>query len=291
MSAAEEMAVLREAVGFTVLDHVVALRVEGDGAFALLDRLSTAPLYVREGQMRHTLFLNESGTPFADVYVASDDAGYLILAEGPSEAALLEHMGRRRAALKSDVSIASLGATHELWGCNGPYAWEVVSALLGPSVLGMTYLTLLNVEGVVCLRGGKTGEYGYDLLVPRDRSAALRRKLDQVGEPREMKPVGLATLDQAAQPLHALGQPVHVEPAGAEYAFRGDFHRHRPAIGQAVGAHDANVVAAGEEVLGHLAQPQRAHRVERREEPRHEQDGEAAIGRARRVGRSRAGHA
>ena len=50
--ATAEMRALREAVAVTPLEHVVALRITGEGAFALLDRLSTAPLFLREGEMR-----------------------------------------------------------------------------------------------------------------------------------------------------------------------------------------------------------------------------------------------
>ena len=75
--------------------------------------------------------------------------------------------------------MTSLQASHELWGLNGPYAWELASALLGPAVLGMTYLSLLRGpapggdDEVICFRAGKTGEYGYDLLVPRRGRGSL----------------------------------------------------------------------------------------------------------------------
>jgi glycine cleavage system aminomethyltransferase T len=195
-----EMATLRERVAFANLRHVAVLRIEGRDGFALLDRLSTAALYLREGQLRHTLFLDEAARPFADVYIASDETGYFVLAEGPDEAALREYIERhgRSAPGTAAVSVASLGSSHELWGLNGPYAWEAASALLGPSVLGMPYLSLLAVDDVVCFRAGKTGEYGYDILVPRERAAALRERLDRVGESIGIEPVGLATLDQAA---------------------------------------------------------------------------------------------
>jgi glycine cleavage system aminomethyltransferase T len=199
---AGELRTLREAVGLSALTHVVALRIQGDGAFALLDRLSTAPLYLREGEMRQSLLVTESGTPFADVIIASDDEGYFLFAEGPGEAALLEHIERygRPAVGAAEVTVSSLSASHELWGLNGPYAWELASALLGPAVLGMTYLTVLRPPDgdVICFRGGKTGEYGYDLLVPRARVPSFGAEVRRQGETLGLGPVGLAALDQAA---------------------------------------------------------------------------------------------
>jgi glycine cleavage system aminomethyltransferase T len=194
---AQAMAALREAAAVATLGHVVVLRVEGEGAFPLLDRVSTAPLYLREGQMRQSLFLDEDARPFADVAIASDELGYFVLAEGPDEAALLGYLERHRPGAAA-VSVTSLRGSHELWALAGPYAWEVASALLGPAVLGMTYLSLLSLDDLICFRAGKTGEYGYDLLIPRARLAAVRERLMAVGEPRGLRPVGLAALDQAA---------------------------------------------------------------------------------------------
>jgi glycine cleavage system aminomethyltransferase T len=200
-----EMRALREAVAVTPLEHVVALRITGEGAFALLDRLSTAPLFLREGEIRQSLLLDERGQIFADVLIASDEDGYFLLCEGPGEAELLAHIERQRdPAWSQPLQVTSLQASHELWGLNGPYAWELASALLGPAVLGMTYLSLLHgpVPGgddeVICFRAGKTGEYGYDFLVPRPAAAAWRAQLERTGQPLGTRRVGLATLDQAA---------------------------------------------------------------------------------------------
>jgi glycine cleavage system aminomethyltransferase T len=201
-ATADEMRTLREAVGLSALTHVVALRIQGEGAFAVLDRLSTAPLYLREGEMRQSLLVTENGHLFADAIIASDEEGYFLFAEGPSEEALLEHVDRygRAAAGTAEVIVSSLANSHELWGVNGPYAWELISALLGPSVLGMTYLTLLRPpdSDVICFRGGKTGEYGYDLLVPRGAAQSWRAEVRRHGERLDLGPVGLAALDQAA---------------------------------------------------------------------------------------------
>lgn len=194
-----ESATLREAVGVIPAPPVVVLRIGGgEAAFAWLDRLSTAPLYLREGELRQTLLLNEAGQPFADATIASDEDGYFLLAEGPSQPALLAYLQQHAPAGSADVPIEPLAASHVLVGLHGPYAWELASALMGPSVLGMTYLSLLRVQEVVCFRAGRTGEYGYDLLIPRDRLAHWLEKIEQVGAPLDARPIGLQTLDLAA---------------------------------------------------------------------------------------------
>ncbi len=200
MTSPDEMTALRESAGFAETDTVVSLRISGAGAFALLDRLSTSPLYLREGQMRHTLFLTEAAVPLADVYIACDEMGFLVLARGPSEEDLLVHMLRVKKEFlpEDEVSIVSLSSDHAHWTLSGPYAWEIAAAFLGPSVMGMPYLSLLVMNDVFCFRAGNTGEYGYDFLIPRGAAASYRKKLMDVGAPRGMQTISRAALDLAA---------------------------------------------------------------------------------------------
>jgi glycine cleavage system aminomethyltransferase T len=73
-----------------------------------------------------------------------------------------------------------------------------VATLLGPLVLGMPYLTMLERDPYRCFRAGKTGEFGYDLLVPKESVGVMRERLAEIGGPLEMKNVSLAALDLCA---------------------------------------------------------------------------------------------
>jgi glycine dehydrogenase len=193
---------LRASAGLSRADHVTMLHVEGASAFDLLEYASTRRLYLRESQVRHALLLDDHGGVFADVYIGSGDDGFYVLAEGPGEAALTAWLetARDRQLPGASARIRGLSAERVCLGIDGPYAWEVVSGLLGPAVLGMPYLTLLRREEVLCLRAGKTGEYGYSLLVPRAEVDALLLRLDEVtrtlGIP--LVPVELEALDACA---------------------------------------------------------------------------------------------
>ncbi|HEY0714755.1 MAG TPA: hypothetical protein VGF45_18885 [Polyangia bacterium] len=158
-----ETTALRTGVAIVPSDHVARLRVDGDRAFAALDRLSTAPLYLREGQIRQTLFLDETARPIADVVIASDETGYYVFAEGLTAASLAALITMDGTA---DLEVTNLCDTHDAIALHGPRAWEVVSALLGPAVLGMPFLSFLNAKDVICFRVGGSGEFGYQLLVP-----------------------------------------------------------------------------------------------------------------------------
>jgi glycine cleavage system aminomethyltransferase T len=107
---------------------------------------------------------------------------------------------RDRTLAARDTVIRGLSAETVALGVDGPYAWEVVAGLLGPAVLGMPYLTLLRREDVLCLRAGKTGEYGYLVLAPRPSADELHSKLVEAGRLLgfELATVGLGALDVCA---------------------------------------------------------------------------------------------
>jgi aminomethyltransferase len=197
---AAELRGLRSSAGASRADHVAVVRVDGPDAFDLLEHASTRRLYLREGQMRHTLLLHEDAGIFADVYIGSADDGLYVLAEGPTEAGLAAWLQRLRETQlpAGRAEICGLSAERVTLGVDGPYAWEVVSGLLGRAVLGMPYLTLLRREDVLCLRAGKTGEYGYLLVVPRSQASDLETRLAEVGRPLGLVTVGCEALDVCA---------------------------------------------------------------------------------------------
>ncbi|HZN93576.1 MAG TPA: hypothetical protein VFB81_12775, partial [Myxococcales bacterium] len=80
---------------------------------------------------------------------------------------------------------------------NGPFAWEAMVSLEGQEIIGMPYLSFYRPSpDRIYFRAGKTGEYGYDLLVPRDRASALRERLSELGKGFDLAELGLAELEQ-----------------------------------------------------------------------------------------------
>jgi len=181
------------------LDHVVCLRLGGEDAFDALDVLCPADLYIRDGQILHTLLLTEEGLPLADLYACCDDEDFFLLSEGPTAAELMEHI---RAHLPPDLEpeLEDLSGTHRLLSVNGPYAWEVMAELMGPEVVGLPYLSFFHEQDFTVFRAGKTGEFGYDLLLPREEvdgvTARLRDASRRLG--LSLPTADLAALDRCA---------------------------------------------------------------------------------------------
>jgi acyl carrier protein len=173
---------LRQGVALSRSDQVTIVRVSGEEAFDLVDAISPRPLFVRDGQILPTLLLDADGGVLADLSVAVDDLDYLLLAEGVDAqqlGALLEAHAEGLDATWRDERPA-----WTLLSLDGPFAWELLAELVGPEVVGVPYLTLFLVDelGGICLRSGKTGEFGYDLLIPTEREQEAWDRLLELGQ-------------------------------------------------------------------------------------------------------------
>jgi aminomethyltransferase len=195
-----EVQAIRGSIGLSALTHVACLRVEGDGAYDALDRVCPAPMQVRNGMIRHTLLLGEDGFPLVDLYLCNDDDAYLLLAEGLPAAELIAYLRTHFAALAPDaaVTIRVLGETHALLSLDGPFAWELLAAIEGPELVGFPYLSFYHPSPErTYLRAGKTGEFGYHLLVPHAEAGPLWDRLLDAGRRFEVTPVGFDAIEHA----------------------------------------------------------------------------------------------
>jgi glycine cleavage system aminomethyltransferase T len=194
-SLESEVLALRSSIGLSALTHVACIRVEGEGAYDALDRICPAPLHVRNGMIRHTLLLDTEGLPLVDLYLCNDDDAFLLLAEGLPSADLVAHL-RAHIAPEAAVTIRDLGETHTLLSLDGPFAWELLAAVEGPELVGFPYLSFYHPSPEqTYLRAGKTGEYGYHLLVPHDQAGPLWDRLLDAGKPFDIAPVGLDAVE------------------------------------------------------------------------------------------------
>jgi aminomethyltransferase len=195
VSLEREVLALRTAVTLAAGDHIACVRVRGGDAVEALDRVSPRALFARPGKMSHTLLLDDDARPIADVYLCCDEDDCLVLAEGVSAAAVIDHVQRRAGGL--DVELDDRSHSHAIVTLNGPYAWELLGELTTPDVIGLPYLGFFHTDEFTCFRGGKTGEYGYDLLVERDHLAGLRDHILTLGRRFELAEISLAALETA----------------------------------------------------------------------------------------------
>ncbi|MEL6188564.1 MAG: hypothetical protein AAFU79_28420 [Myxococcota bacterium] len=192
----EAFEALRTRTAFS-LDGGVCLKISGPDAFDLLDEALPSSLFLKDAELRQSLFLRQDGTPFADVLVARSDEEYLLWIDGPSLENSRAHLDRAgREGL--DVEIQDLRLTHGVLSLHGPYAWELLAHLYGEDLAALPYLRLFELCGGWCLRAGRTGEFGYHLLLPHADIEAAKARLQQDGDIFGLREVGPRELEQAA---------------------------------------------------------------------------------------------
>lgn len=188
----------------------VPLAIRGDDAREALLHLLPSRLHLRDAQARESLLLNDDGRPIADVIVCADDEDYLLLVEGLTPEALGAHIeAHLPAGLAPEVSFLD----HAVLSLDGPFAWELIAEALGDDLIALPYLNFFRIDAGLCVRAGKTGEFGYELLVRPDALEEVTRTLESVGER-----YGLMRVGDAARALcrfeNWFFDPSHV-PAGA----------------------------------------------------------------------------
>jgi glycine cleavage system aminomethyltransferase T len=181
----DDVMAIRTAVALSDGTHLACARVESRAA---LDQISPRKLHIGNGQMLHTLFLDDAARPVADIYLACDDDTFLVYGEGD----VIDHLAAR------GLASTDLSATHAFLCIDGPYAWELVAELTSPDVIGIPYLGFFHAEQFTCFRAGKSGEYGYDLLVPREHVSAVRERILDVGRAFDLRVASRAALDLCA---------------------------------------------------------------------------------------------
>lgn len=176
---------IRNSVALAEEPELRCLKFTGSNAFDVLDAICPCDLFLQDGQIKHTLLLNEDGTPFADVYACREGENAYLLGYGPKEEDIAEWIKDQTTGI-DDFSVINLINSYDSLALDGPYAWELCAEVVGPDILGLPYLGMLMLGEVLIFRGGMTGEYGYHLLVPSKNKDVWVEDLLTAGKAFEM---------------------------------------------------------------------------------------------------------
>ena len=176
---------IRNSVAFAEEPELRCLKLTGSQSLDALDTLCPCDIFLQEGQMKHTLLLDDKGVPFADVYVCREGENAYLLGYGSSADEIVNWITDHAAGI-ADFSIIDLSKSHDSLALDGPYAWELCAEVFGPDVLGLPYLGMRVLDELLVFRAGRTGEYGYHLLVPTNQKDAWIENLLAAGTAFEM---------------------------------------------------------------------------------------------------------
>jgi aminomethyltransferase len=196
----EEHRATRSGVGLFDVSHMGEFEIEGPGALAALQHLTTNDVVALQiGQIQYSVLCYPNGTIVDDltVYRMGDDR-YMITVNAGNIDKDWAHVTKSTAHIK-DARWRNASEGTGLVAVQGPKAEALVGRLADRDVTTIGYYRFArgNVAEVptVISRTGYTGEDGFELYAPADGTAKLWKALVAAGRADGATPVGLGARD------------------------------------------------------------------------------------------------
>lgn len=165
---------IRDAAGLTDFSHVQKFSVPEESGLDFLDNLLAGNVArIRFGRILHTFLSDDAGNLLADCYVANNDEEFIVLCESIADDKLIREIFTK----DESANVTDITDSHVVIGVDGFKSWSVIRDLLGADILGLPYLSIetYDFEGteIKLFRAGKTSEFGYQLLAPKEIAEKL----------------------------------------------------------------------------------------------------------------------
>lgn len=205
------------------VSHMGRLRVRGDDAFDLLQRLCTRNLDGMEpGVCRYSHMCKEDGGILDDLIVSryEDDWGIVCNASNRDKIVgwIRSQIDRQKVELVDETLETAMVALQ------GPLAMDLAKAMIPIDLSGVKRYRFTSgvymFTRYTIFRSGYTGEDGYEVVVPVGVVKLLARQLFGEGPDATIRPAGLGARDtlrlEAGMPLygHELGEDIDSVSAG-----------------------------------------------------------------------------
>jgi 4-methylaminobutanoate oxidase (formaldehyde-forming) len=170
--------------------------VQGLGAGAFLNRLSTANVDKDSGRITYTQWLNEEGYMEADLTISKLDEGqFLVIATDTMHNHVLHHMLRR---LPGDVFISDVSGRYAQINLQGPSSRELLQTITSVDMSNFEFRQVqeidIGIARAICARITYVGELGYELFVPVEQSTQTYDRIVQAGTQFGLQHAGLKAL-------------------------------------------------------------------------------------------------
>jgi aminomethyltransferase len=194
----EEHRTVRSAVGCFDVSHMGEFEFRGPDAPAALQRLTTNDVgALGSGQVQYSLLCYDDGGIVDDLTLARLDADRYMMTVNAANidkdwAWITDH-------LEGQVQARNVSAETGLIAAQGPRAEELVERLADIDVTAIRYYRIAagRVAGVPAIisRTGYTGEDGFELYLPAEKTEAVWEALVTAGQPQGVAPIGLGARD------------------------------------------------------------------------------------------------
>lgn len=225
---------VRSAAGLFDVSHMGEIFVSGPQAEAALNALTCNDVSkLVDGKAHYSAITNERGGVVDDIIIYRYNPQFFLVCVNASNSDRdFEWLTKHN---KFDAKIENKSAEFGQIALQGPKAEEILSKL-EPKCRTLQYFHFLESEvaGIptIIARTGYTGEDGFELFVPSAQTAAMWRKLLEVGAPNGLIPCGLGARDslrlEACYPLHGheLSEDISAIESGIGWVVKldkGDF--------------------------------------------------------------------
>jgi aminomethyltransferase len=278
-SILDEHRVTRSAAGLFDVSHMGEFEVEGAGALAALQWLATNDVAALvPGQVQYTALCLPGGGIVDDATIYRLGPQRFMITVNASNIPKDWAWVTGQTAGRPGVAWRDISAETGLIAVQGPRAEALVAALADRPVDAIGYYrfspgTIAGVPATIS-RTGYTGEDGFELYLPAERTAAVWDALLKAGRPAGARPVGLGArdtlrlemryalygndIDETTNPIEA-GLGWVVKPAKGDFLGRAEIDKVRAAgprrrlVGiamddRSIARHGYRVLHAGREV-------------------------------------------
>ncbi len=194
---AEHMAV-RRAAGLFDVSHMGELTVDGSGALAFLQRVtSNTVAKLVDGQAQYSALPMPNGAPVDDVivYRRAADRYLLVVNAGNIE----KDFAWLEAQRPEGCTLVNRSDDYALLALQGPLAQQMLQGLTALDLAAIKFYCFSEgaVDGhaATVSRTGYTGEDGFEIFVAPAEAEALWRRLIEAGRERGLVPAGLGARD------------------------------------------------------------------------------------------------
>lgn len=162
---------IRNNVGLTDFSFMQMYTMPEDSGIDFFDNLLAGNVAkVRFGRMLHTFLADDPGNIIADCYIANNDEELVLLCESIVSDSELQEIFEKHGA--KEARLENITDKHVILSIDGFKAWSVAKDIFGVDTLGLPYLSIemypFKDSEVRFFRAGKTSEFGYSIMVPKE---------------------------------------------------------------------------------------------------------------------------
>ena len=218
---------VRTACGMFDVSHMGEITLTGETAKDSLNHILTNDFTEMPiNKVRYSVMCNENGGCVDDLVVykfAEDD--YLLVVNASNRQKDFDHI---KANILPGTVAEDISDSLAQIALQGPKAKEIMVKLVEEEKLPAKYYTAerhVEIDGVDCLvsRTGYTGEFGYEIYIPKDEAEHIWKVLREAGEEFGLIPCGLGARDtlrlEAAMPLYGHEMTDEITPLEAGLDF------------------------------------------------------------------------